>query len=146
MTIWTRGNNPILHVTVAGLNATGVYRSALSVESWADAPIKSVVIRDAHVEFTGGGQAEQATHPLSGPGVDARPLPAWGLYARNVESLVLEDVRLSLSDDDLRPVIMADHVQHLNVDSLAFTPVHGITNTLVTTNVGKLTLRNTDLH
>ncbi len=146
VTIWTRGNNPIHHVTVAGLNATGVYRSALSVESWADAPIKSVVIRDAHVEFTGGGQAEQATHPLSGPGVDARPLPAWGLYARNVESLVLEDVRLSLSDDDLRPVIMADHVQHLNVDSLAFTPVHGITNTLVTTNVGKLTLRNTDLH
>jgi polygalacturonase len=146
VTIWTRGNNPIHDVTVAGLNATGVYRSALSVESWADAPIKNVVIRDAHLEFTGGGQAEQASHPVTGPGVDARPLPSWGFYARNVETLLLEDVRLSLSKDDLRPVVMADHVQNLNFDSFAFTPVHGVSNTLVTTNVGKLTLRNTDLH
>jgi len=123
-----------------------VYRSALSIEGWSDAPIKNVVIRDAHVEFTGGGQAEQATGPVSGPGVDARPLPAWGLYARNVETLALEDVRLSLSQDDLRPVVVADHVQNLKFDSVTFTPVQGITNTLVTTNVGKLTLRNTDLH
>ena len=60
VTIWTKPGNPVGRITVSGLSATGVYRSALSVESWSEAPITNVVIRDAHIEFLGGGKAEQA--------------------------------------------------------------------------------------
>ena len=145
VTLWTRGDNPVNRVTVTGLNATGVYRSALSVESWADAPIKNVVIRDAHVEFTGGGLAEMASHEVKGPGVDARPLPAWGLYARNVENLVVEDVRLSLAQDDFRPVVLADQVKNLTLDEFKFPHVLNVTNSLATNKVGRLTLHHTDI-
>ena len=144
VTLWTKTGNPVGRVTVSGLNATGVYRSALSVESWAEAPITNVVVRNAYIEFA-GGKAGQANQPGKGPGVDARPLPAWGLFARNVEQLTFEDVRLSLAQDNLRPVIFADGVQRLNLDNFKFTRVAGVTDPLVTTLVGKFTARATDL-
>jgi len=53
VTIWTKTGNPVGRITVAGLIATGVYRSALSVESWGDAAITNVVVRNASIEFAG---------------------------------------------------------------------------------------------
>jgi hypothetical protein len=99
-------------VTVSGLNATGVYRSAISVESWSDEPITNVVLRDVQVEFAGGVTAAQAQQSVKRPGVDARSLPAWGLYARHVQTLTLEDLRFSLALDEFRPVIHADRFCH----------------------------------
>jgi hypothetical protein len=70
------------------------------------------------MEFTGGGTAEQANQTVRSPGVDARPLPAWGLYARNVKTLELQDVRLGLEKEDARPPIIAERVATLDVDGL----------------------------
>lgn len=138
ITLWTKPGNTVGRVTINGLHATDVYRSAISVESWSDTPMTNVVIRDVEVEYAGGGKASQATEPVKGPGVDARPLPAWGLYARNVQTLTLEDVRFSLTLDDLRPVINADRVERLTLDEFKFTQVPGVTMPFATTNVGKL--------
>ncbi|HWH70719.1 MAG TPA: hypothetical protein VNT26_15120, partial [Candidatus Sulfotelmatobacter sp.] len=103
------------------------------------------VIRNANIEFTGGGKAEQGHQPVRGPGVDARPLPAWGIYARNVQQLTCEDVRLSLAREDLRPVVLAENVGGLNLDNFKFSPVAGVAEPLVTTNVGQVNLRQTEL-
>jgi hypothetical protein len=130
VTLWTKPGNTVGKVTVSGLTATGVYRSALSVESWADEPITNVIIRNAQVEFTGGGKAWTNT-AVRGPGVDARPLPAWGLYARHVERLKLEDVRLSLASDDKRPVAYAELIGQLTLDQFKFPRVEGVTNPIV---------------
>lgn len=138
VTVWTKPGNPVGRITIADLTATGVYRSALSVESWSEAPITNVVVRSANIEFAGGGTAEQATQPVKGPGVDARPLPAWGIYARNVQQLTLEDVRLSLAVADLRPVLFADTVNHLTLDSFKFPQVAGVAQRLIMTNVTSL--------
>lgn len=138
VTIWTKPGNTVGRVTVNGLRATDVYRSAISVESWSDTPMTNVVIRDVQAEFAGGGKASQAAETVKGPGVDARPLPAWGLYARNVKVLTLEDVRFSLTTDDLRPVINADRVEKLTLDGFKFTKVPGVTTSFATTDVGKL--------
>lgn len=137
VTLWSKPGNTVGKVIVSGLNATGVYRSAISVESWTDAPITNVVIRNAQIEFAGGGQAWPAEQAVKGPSVDARPLSAWGLYARNVQTLSLENVRFSLTADDLRPVICADRVEQLNLDGFKFTRVPGVTEPIVTTNVEK---------
>jgi hypothetical protein len=75
---------------------------------------------------------------VKGLGVDARPLPAWGLYARHVGALTLEDVRFSLASDDFRPVVNADGVERLTLDGFKFTRVRGVTEPLVTTNIGRL--------
>ena len=92
------------------MTATGVYRAACSVESWGDAPFRDVTFRDVSVEFEGGQRPASISGPVKAPGVDARPLPAWGLYARNVERLTLEDVRL---DHDVFEVTQA--VERLDV-------------------------------
>ena len=143
VTIWTKPGNPVGRVAVNSLRATGVYRSAVSVENWGDQPIANVVLRDMNIEFSGGGKAEQASKPVKGPGVDPRPLPAWGFYARNVEQITFEDVRLSCAQDDFRPVVMADGVKRLNFDNFKFPRTAGVTEWLVTTNGGKVTLRDT---
>jgi hypothetical protein len=145
VTIWTKPGNPVGRITVTGLNATGVYRSALSVESWSDLPITNVVVRNTTIEFNGGGTVSQSKQPVNGPGVDARSLPAWGVYARNVEELTLEDVRLSLAQNDLRPVVFAERVAKLTLDALKFAHVPEVTDPIVTTNAGKVFLRDTDL-
>jgi hypothetical protein len=138
VTIWTKPGNPVGRITIAGLTATSVYRAAVSVESWAGAPITNVVLRNANIEFTGGGKAQQANQPVTGPGVDARSLPCWGVYARNVESLTLQDVRLSLRREDLRPVVFADGVQYLNLDNFKFTRTPAVEEPIMLRNVEKV--------
>lgn len=140
VTLWTKPGNPVGRVIMSGLTATGVYRSACSVESWAEEPIGQVVLRNLSLEFAGGGRAEQAAEPVKGPGVDARALPAWALYARHVRSLVVEDARFSLVADDQRPVVRAEDVGQLRLDHVRFPRVAGVAQPLSTTNVARLEL------
>jgi len=123
VTVWAKPGNTIGRVVIEGLRATGVYRSALSVESWAEEPAREVVLRDAAVEFSGGGTAEMAGRPVDGPGVDARALPAWGVYARNVGRFILQDVRLNTVEPDHRPVVFAERVGVLSLDHFRY-PAH----------------------
>jgi hypothetical protein len=141
VTLWTKPGNRVGRVTVAGLSATGVYRSALSAESWADAPITNLVVRNTRIEFAGGGQAELATQPVRPPGVDSRPLAAWGFYARNVERITFEDVRFSLAQDDFRPVLKAEDVGLLELDDFKFPRVEGVAEPFALRHVGRLIRR-----
>jgi hypothetical protein len=60
------------------------------------------------------------------------------MYARNVQTLTLEDVRLSLANDDLRPVVVADRVEHMNLDAFNFTRVPGVVEPILRTKAEKL--------
>jgi hypothetical protein len=144
-TLWTKPGNTVGRVTVQSLRATGVYRSALSVESWADSPITNVIFRNLDIEFTGGGKAEPAARAVKGPGVDARPLPAWGLYARHVERLTLEDVRLQVAAPDERPAVMAERVGHLTLDAFRCPLPPDGTAWLARRDLGGLSLLHTEL-
>jgi hypothetical protein len=145
VTVWTREGNPVNRVTLSGLEATGVYRSALSVESWAAAPITNMVVRNARIEFAGGGKSGPLIGAVQGPGVDARSLPAWGVYARNVEHLEISDVRLMVEREDARPAVFAESVRHLRIED-ARLPLHGDKPAgIVTNGVTELTLRRADL-
>jgi hypothetical protein len=138
VSLWSKSGNTVGRVVISGLHATGVYRAALSVESWADSPITNVVLRDLQIEYSGGGTALQGMQPVKGPGVDARRLPAWGLYARHVEDLKLEDVRFSLASDDFRPVVIAEGVERLSLDNFNYPKMAGVEQPIVTTNVNKV--------
>lgn len=145
VTIWTKSGNPVGRITISGLDATGVYRSALSVESWANTPVTNVVIRNAAIEFTGGGALEQAKWTVKGPGVDARPLPAWGVYARNVESLTLEDVRLTTTSPDLRPVVVGEKVGRIRLDHVRAARASNAAPAIIVDKADVLELKDTDL-
>jgi polygalacturonase len=105
-------------LSVERLSATGINLAAASVESWAGSRIERVVFRDVALEYAGGGTAEQARQPVRSPGLDARPLPSWGLYARDVGELVLDDVRLRLARADARPALKCEGVGRLVLHGL----------------------------
>ncbi|MDP8242482.1 MAG: glycosyl hydrolase family 28 protein [Candidatus Hinthialibacter antarcticus] len=105
-------------IVVSRVDATGVYRSACTVESWAETPFKNVTFRDVSVRYL-GGESKATMKTVKSPGVDARPLPAWGFYARNVEALRLENISLKFEEDDVRPVMMMENVNGLDIESLS---------------------------
>jgi hypothetical protein len=140
-----RPGNTANRITVTRLTATGVYRAACSVESWAEAPFKNVTFRDMDIEFEGGGTAGKIPMQVKAPGVDARPLPAWGFYARNVENLTFEDVRLTCVKPDLRPLMICEDVNQLTLDGFRFTRCQEVPEPLVLNRVGDVRLSNTDL-
>jgi hypothetical protein len=132
-------------IVVNRVTATGVYRAASSVESWADNAFANVVFRDVTIEYTGGGTKQQASMSVKSPGVDARPLPAWGFYIRNVDSLQFDNVRLRCVKEDLRPAIICDGVRQLTLDGLRFRRAAGAEAPLVLDNVEQLAVQQTDL-
>jgi hypothetical protein len=109
-------------IIVNRVSATGVYRAASSVESWAKTAFKNIVFRDVTIEYKGGGTKKQALMDVKSPGVDARPLPAWGFYARNVKNLQFDNVRLRYEKEDLRPVLKCEDVEWLTLEDFKFAP------------------------
>ena len=132
--IVTRAGNSAGRLLIERVTATGAYRAACSVECWGERTFDSVVFRDVNLGFTGGGTAEQAGKVVKPPGVDARALPAWGFYARNVRNLTLENVRLNCAQEDLRPALLADGVGRLKLDRFNFTPFASVPKPLVFAN------------
>jgi polygalacturonase len=120
VSIWTRPGNTANRITIQDLHATSLYRAALSVESWTDDPIQNITIRSSSFEYTG------STNPppleVNSPGVDPRPLPSWGLYARNVQNLTLDHVQLTLTSEDTRPPVLLERVQNHRFHNSTATP------------------------
>jgi hypothetical protein len=139
-----RGNTAN-RITVTRVTATGVYRAACSVESWADAPFKNVTFRDIDIEFEGGGIAGKIPTQVKAPGVDARPLPAWGLYARHVGNLTFEDLRMTCTKPDTRPVMICEDVNQLTLDTFRFTQCQDVNEPVVLNHVANVRLSHTDL-
>ncbi|MBN2272468.1 MAG: hypothetical protein JXN61_17785, partial [Sedimentisphaerales bacterium] len=106
-------------IVVDRVTATGVYRAAASLESWADQPFENVTFRDVTISYKGGAKKQQSAE-VKAPGVDARNLPAWGFYARNIGILTFDNVRLRYEAEDLRPVMICDRVDRLTLQDLSF--------------------------
>ncbi len=132
-------------IVVNRVTATGVYRAASSVESWTETPFASVIFRDVTIEYKGGGTQEQARLAVKSPGVDARPLPAWGFYARNVRNFQFDNVRLRYEKEDLRPVLICDAVEQLALDGFKFQRPTAASDPLVLNDVAGVELHDTDL-
>jgi len=133
------------NIVVNRVTATGAYRAASSVESWAQTAFTKVVFRDVTIEYTGGGTKEQASMSVKSPGVDARPLPAWGFYARNVDALEFDNVRLRCEKDDVRPVLICDSVKRLTLDGFRFRRPVSDAAPVVLNNVQQLQIHDTDV-
>jgi hypothetical protein len=128
------------------VTATGVYRAAPSVESWAETGFANVVFRDVTIEYKGGGTLEDARRAVKSPGTDARPLPAWGFYARNVQNLRFDNVRLRFEKEDLRPVLICTGVERLMLDGFKFPLVPRAAEVMVLNDTNDVQLHDVDFH
>jgi len=115
-----KSGNTAGNIVVNRATATGVYRAASAIESWAETKFTNVVFRDVTVDYKGGGTLEDARRIIKSPGVDARSLPAWGFHARNVQNLQFDNVRLRFEKEDMRPVLICTGVDQLTLEDFKF--------------------------
>ena len=80
-------------------------------------PIRNVSLRDIYVEYRGGGTADLRNRAYREQGTNypeprwAGPTPAYGLFARHVRDLKMENVRFSLQRPDAREAIVMEDVE-----------------------------------
>jgi hypothetical protein len=139
-----KSGNTAGNILVNRVTATGVYRAASAIESWAETSFTNVVFRDVTVEYKGGGTLEDARRTVKSPGVDARPLPAWGFHARNVQNLQLDNVRLRFEKEDLRPVLICTGVDRLTLEDFKFPILPDAPEAMVLNDTRHVQLHNVD--
>src|SRR5262249_41620055 len=89
-------------------------RETSSIVGLPGAPVQRVTLERVRIETAGGGAHDGA--PV-GERPDAYPqntmlgvLPAWGLYARHVQGLVMGEVEFVARQPDARAMIIRDDV------------------------------------
>ncbi len=101
----------------------GEVRSCINITGLPDHPVEGITFSNVHITFPGGGTAEEASR-LDVPEMkDHYPeyhmfgtLPAYAMYVRHARGITLHDVTFDLASDDLRPALVADDVQDLELD------------------------------
>ncbi|HEX7903193.1 MAG TPA: glycosyl hydrolase family 28 protein [Chitinophagaceae bacterium] len=105
----------------------GEKNSCITLNAMGDYYLENISFNDVHIKYAGGGTAAQAAKTV--PNVAAEyfgvwdPLPggppAYGLYARNVKGLTLQNVRFEYDQPDARPAIVFDNVQDASINGLS---------------------------
>lgn len=112
-------------VTIENMTATGIYGAAISVESWKGGSYDKVGLKQVSVEYIGADNPSLADLAVGPPPADYRPLPCWGIFAKEVRHLELEDVTLSYTGKEYRPALMLDHVGTAELGNVEYTPGSG---------------------
>ena len=84
--------------------------------------LEGINFQDVHVTYEGGGTREEATAEvpkLAGEYFEIGTPPAYGIYARNVRGLTLNNVRFEVTKPDLRPAVIFDNVVDAAVNGLS---------------------------
>jgi hypothetical protein len=100
----------------------GETRQCIVLNGTGDAFMQDISFDDVKVTYGGGGTAEEAQREipqLAGEYFEIGTPPAYGLFARNVRGLVLNNVRLEVAAPDLRPAVVLDHVTDAAINGLS---------------------------
>ena len=103
----------------------GEERQCMSICGIPGHPVEGITLSNLHFVYPGGGTREDAAN-LNPPELeDQYPeyfmwgvLPAYGLYARHVKALAMDDVRFELRSSDARPALVCDDVDDLEITGL----------------------------
>jgi polygalacturonase len=124
-----RGPNVTSHGTlrnilISNVIATGIDKmSGIQITGTPSQPIEGVRLENIKLVFNGGGTREDAAIIPKELGTDyPEPykigvMPAYGLFARHVRGLELEDVSVSFEKEDLRPAMVCTDVDGLEIDN-----------------------------
>lgn len=98
---WSQGYRP------------GETRTCIILNGVNEARLENISLSDVHATFEGGGTAAEAraeVPQVAGEYFEIGTPPAYGIYARNVRGLTLNNVRLEVTKPDLRPAVILDRV------------------------------------
>jgi polygalacturonase len=91
----------------------GETRQCVVLNAIGDAVLEDISFSDVRITYEGGGTAEEAARAVpevAGEYFEIGTPPAYGLYARNVQGLNLQNVKFDLEKADVRPAVVLDHV------------------------------------
>jgi polygalacturonase len=97
-------------VTIKNVSAKNIKLIGILINGIPDAPVEGLTFDNIQLELPGGGTAEAAKVQLPEKesaypefSMFGKTMPAYGVYARHVRGLKLENVRTSLLNSDARP-------------------------------------------
>ena len=124
-------NNPFMFVLNEGNNAGKILVErvkadkinayASSVESWKGGMFDEVIFRDVSIGYVGHPDASLSDASLRQPGADARNLPCWGWFVRNVKNIVFENVDFRYTETEPRPALYFDNVATIRFNGMKYT-------------------------
>jgi hypothetical protein len=91
----------------------GEARTCITLNGVGDEMLEGIRLRNVCVRYAGGGTVEEATREvpqIAGEYFEIGTPPAWGVFARNVRGLELDNVRVEVQQPDQRPAVVLDHV------------------------------------
>jgi hypothetical protein len=105
----------------------GEKKSCLNITGVPGYFVENVSFRGVHITFPGGGSREDAQRDV--PELRDRypeyhmfgTLPAYGIYLRHVKGLTFEDVTLDTAAPDLRPALVGEDVEDLELSNFRAT-------------------------
>ena len=118
------------NVSIADICATGA-SVASSISGIPGYPVRNVTLKNIRITARGGGAAELANREVPElenkyPDADMfGVLPAYGLFCRHVETLMLDNVSFHLEKPDGRPALIAADVGELDLRSITADPPSG---------------------
>lgn len=87
-------------------------------------PLRNIALSNIRIQYRGGGGAELAGREYREQGTNypepkfAKATPAYGLFARHVDGLDVDNVTFSTVRPDYRPAVMLDDVVNWNIRDL----------------------------
>lgn len=100
----------------------GETRQCIVLNATGDAFLNDIELSDIRITYGGGGTAEEAAREVpqvAGEYFEIGTPPAYGLYARNVRGLAMNNVRFEVTEPDLRPAVVLDHVSDAAINGLS---------------------------
>jgi len=100
----------------------GETRQCIVLNAIGDAFLEDIELSDVRVTYGGGGTAEEAAREVpqvAGEYFEIGTPPAYGLYARNIRNLSLNNVRFEVEKPDLRPAVVLDHASDVSITGFA---------------------------
>ena len=101
----------------------GETRQCIKLNGVGESYLENISFTDVHVTYIGGGTAEEAAlrnvPQIAGEYFQMGTPPAYGMYARNVKGLTLENVRFDFVEPDLRPAVTFDNVFDAAINNLS---------------------------
>ena len=114
---------PLPDVSFGSTYNPGEIFSCIILNGMDEGFLENISFNDVHVIFPGGGTAEHAAvrnvPKIASEYYAIGVPPAWGLFARNVRGLTLNNVRFEVATSDLRPAIVLDHISDAAVSNIS---------------------------
>ncbi len=97
--------------------------ACIRLNALGNAYMENISFNDVHITYPGGGTADQGANrnlpEKIGEYYATGVPPAYGIWARNVKGLTMQDIRFEVKSPDQRPAVVFDHVIDCGINGIS---------------------------